>query len=214
MRSPQTVAEAVAAMRAAVALPVTVKHRIGVDEQDDYEHLAAFVEQVGSAGCDRFTVHARKAWLSGLSPKENRTVPPLRYDLVHRLKADFAQLAIEINGGFASLDAVREQLECVDGVMIGRAADDDPFLFAEADGRFYGERDPVQTRRQVVEAMIPYIEAEIATGTPLHRVTRHLLKLYAGQRGARAWRRALSDGVQRPGAGIEVVQRALERVEG
>lgn len=212
MKEPHKVADAVAAMRAAVAIPVTVKHRIGVDEVDDYAHLAAFVARVAEAGCDRFIVHARKAWLSGLSPKENRTIPPLRYDLVHRLKDEVGPLPIEINGGFRDLDAVSEQLEHLDGVMIGRAADDDPFVFADADRRIFGAANPLETRRQAVEALLPYIEAQTAAGVPLHRVTRHMLNLFARQRGARAWRRALSEGSQRPGAGIEVVRAALDHI--
>ena len=210
MKDPDRVAEAVAAMRATVAVPVTVKNRIGVDELDTYEHLAAFVGRVAEAGCDRFIVHARKAWLSGLSPKENRTIPPLRYVDVHRLKAEFPHLAVEINGGFRDLESAREQLDRVDGVMVGRAAEDDPFLFAEADRRIFGEEDLVRSRREVVEAMLPYIEEQTAAGTPVHRVSRHMLNLFAGQPGARAWRRNLSEGVQQPGAGVEVVRRALE----
>lgn len=210
MRDPDRVADAVATMRAAVTVPVTVKHRVGVDELDDYEHLATFVERVAAAGCDRFIVHARKALLSGLSPKENRTVPPLRYDLVHRLKADFGGLAVEINGGFADLDAAEAQLALVDGVMIGRAAADDPFVFADADRRIFGADNPLESRRQVVEAMLPYVESQTAAGVPLHRITRHMLNLFAGQRGARAWRRALSEGCQRPGAGIGMIRDALE----
>jgi len=212
MKTPETVAAAVSAMREAVDLPVTVKHRIGVDEQDGWEQLRAFVGRVAEAGCDRFVVHARKAWLSGLSPKENRTIPPLRYELVHRLKDELGDLAIEINGGLRSLDDVEEQLRRVDGAMIGRAADDDPFVFADADRRIFGAPNPRQTRRQVVEAMLPYIEAEVSAGTPLHRITRHMLNLFAGRRGARAWRRALSEGAQQRGAGPEVVVAALDRV--
>ncbi len=209
MAEPRLVADAVAAMRAAVALPVTVKHRIGIDELDSYEHMARFVATVAEAGCDRFSVHARIAWLSGLSPKENREIPPLRYPDVYRLKRDFPDLTIEINGGIRSLDEVEEHLERVDGVMIGRAAYDNPYLFAAADQRFFGETSPSSSRRQAVEEMMPYLESWQRRGLPIGRVTRHMLQLFAGQRGARAWRRTLSEGAPRAGAGVELLREAL-----
>jgi len=211
MAQPERVADSVAAMRAAVTVPVTVKHRIGVDDLDSYEDLHRFVEVVAASGADRFIVHARKAWLKGLSPKQNRTVPPLRYDDVHRLKRDLPHLAIEINGGFVDLDTVAVQLESVDGVMIGRAADDNPWLFSDVDQRFYGEPGPATSRRQVVEAMVPYIEEHLGRGEPLHRVTRHMLDLFSGQPGARRWRRMLTEGAHAKG-GLEVVRNALAAV--
>ncbi len=210
MAEPGTVARAVAAMRRAVALPVTVKHRVGIDDLDRYEDMYAFVETVAAAGCDRFSVHARKAWLSGLSPKENREIPPLRYDDVYRLKRELPWLAIEINGGIVSLEATEQHLRQVDGVMIGRAAYDRPYLFAEADRRFYGAGDPPPTRRQVVDAVVPYLEHWHRRGLAAGRVTRHLLQLFAGQPGARAWRRYLSENA--PGAGSEILREAIERV--
>jgi tRNA-dihydrouridine synthase A len=212
MKTPERVAEAVAAMRKVVSIPVTVKHRIGVDDLDRYEDMATFVKIVAASGADRFIVHARKAWLEGLSPKQNRTVPPLRYDDVHRLKRDFSSLDIEINGGFTDLDAVAAQLEYVDGVMIGRAAGDSPYLFAEVDRKFYGDPAPIPTRHEVVEATLPYIERRLAEGEALHRLVKPMLNLFAGQSGARAWRRHLSTEGHRPGAGLTTVTQALDLV--
>jgi tRNA-dihydrouridine synthase A len=212
MARPERVAEAVAAMRAAVPLPVTVKHRIGFDQLDRYDDMRRFVEIVAAAGCDRFAVHARKAWLSGLNPKENREIPPLRYADVHRLKRELPRLAIEINGGFRTLEAVAEQLAAVDGVMLGRVAYEEPWMLAGADRRIYGDPAPQPTRRRVVEEMLGYVEDQVAAGEPLGRVTRHLLTLFAGCPGARLWRRRLSEGAHRPGAGAELVRLALEAI--
>lgn len=212
MARPEVVARAVTAMRAAVSIPVTVKHRIGIDDRDSYEHMHEFVRVVADAGADRFTVHARKAWLSGLSPKENREIPPLRYHDVHRLKRELPHLPIEINGGFRDLDGAAAQLERVDAVMIGRAAYDDPWIFADADRRFFGHDHAPASRAAVAEAMIPYAETQRARGLPLHHVTRHMLNLFAGQRGARAWRRFLTENAQLRGAGPEVIREALDRL--
>jgi len=212
MAEPERVADAVAAMRDAVPLPVSVKHRIGFDDLDRYQDLARFVETVAAAGCDRFTVHARKAWLSGLDPKENRTVPPLRYQEVHRLKRDFPDLLVEINGGIRSLARVREHLARVDGVMIGRAAYDEPFLLAAADRELFGAATVPRSRRAVVGAFLPYVERRLREGVPLHHLTRHLLHLFAGRPGARAWRRALSERAHLPDAGPEVIADALAGV--
>jgi tRNA-dihydrouridine synthase A len=200
-------------MRAAASIPVTVKHRIGVDELDRYEDMLRFVQVVAAAGCDRFIVHARKAWTKGLSPKDNRNVPPLRYADVHRLKAELPHLAIEINGGFRSLDASIEQLEHVDGVMIGRAADDDPWMLAEADSRVFGRSGPSASRHEALEQWVPYVEARLAAGQPLHRMTRHALTLFAGQPGSRRWRRHLSEHAARTGAGIDVVWEAVRQMK-
>ncbi len=212
MKDPERVRDAIAAMRAAVSLPVTVKHRIGVDDLDRYEDLLRFVSTVAEAGADRFVVHARKAWLKGLSPKQNRTIPPLRYGDVHRLKAELPQLRVEINGGFKTLDAAEAQLEFVDGVMIGRAADDDPWIFADADRRFWGDANPAATRADVVRSLVPVAEALLASGQRLHRLTRHMLGLFAGVRGGRAWRRTLSEGGNRPDVGPELLLDALKVV--
>jgi len=212
MAEPARVADGVAAMRAAVDLPVTVKHRIGIDHIDRYEDMVAFVAVVAEAGCDRFTVHARKAWLAGLSPKENREIPPLRYADVRRLKADFPHLHIEINGGLRSLDAALEQLDHVDAVMIGRAAVDEPYLFAEADRRVFGDAaEPVPTREEVALAMIPYLEGLVASGDRVHRATRHMLTLFHGVPGTRAWKRILSEN-PRTTEPAAMIHEALARV--
>lgn len=216
MATPEKVAQAVEAMRAAVGLPVTVKHRIGIDELDRYEDMLRFVDVVSEAGADRFSVHARKAWLSGLSPKENRNVPPLRHAEVHRLKRERPELMIEINGGIVSLGQAEEHLEHVDAVMIGRGAYDDPWALADADRRLFGAENPATSRRQVVEAYLPYVERQLAGGTPLHRITRHMLQLFAGRPGARAWRRHLTEASQGVGAdveeGLRVLIEGLEKV--
>lgn len=213
MKDPGRVAECVAAMREAVDVEVTVKCRIGVDEQDPEEVLPAFLEQIRAAGCERVTIHARKAWLQGLSPKENRDIPPLDYDLVHRMKAAFPDMHVSINGGIASLDEARTHLEAgLDGVMIGRAAYHQPTdILATADPVIFGTgqaTDPIE----VVQKMVPYVERHLAEGGRLHQITRHMLGLFAGRPGARAWRRALSEGAVDEGAGPEVMLQALENV--
>jgi len=212
MAEPETVAAAVTAMRTATALPVTVKTRTGIDDRDSYGHLKAFVAAVAAAGCGSLTVHARKAWLSGLSPKENREVPPLDYPRVYRLKVDFPDLDVVINGGIATLDEAAGHLSHVDGAMIGRSAYQTPFMLAEADRRFFDGAAPVPTRDGVVRALLPYVEAECAAGVPVKAVTRHILGLFNGQPGARLWRRTLSELAHRPGAGPEAIEAALERV--
>lgn len=213
MKDPARVAECVAAMREAVNVDVTVKCRIGVDDQEPEEVLPAFLEQISAAGCQRVTIHARKAWLQGLSPKENRDVPPLDYDLVHRMKAAFADLHISINGGIASLDEAAAHLDAgLDGVMIGRAAYHQPGdILADADRRIFcvgTVRDPMT----VVQEMVPYVEGHLANGGRLHQITRHMLGLFAGRPGARAWRRALSEGAVHEGAGPEVMLQALNHI--
>jgi tRNA-dihydrouridine synthase A len=212
MAQPEVVAEAVAAMQGAVRLPVTVKHRIGIDNCDRYEDMAAFVRTVSQAGCQRFIVHARKAWLQGLSPKQNRTVPPLRYEDVHRLKQEFPHLSIEINGGITTLEQARQQLQFVDGVMIGRAAYDNPYLFATADGEIYGEARTPPSREEVVEIMLPYIDYWTGKGSRLNAISRHLLELFAGQPGSKAWKRYISENAHLPGAGSEVILAAMASV--
>ncbi len=212
MAEPDLVAECVAAMRAAADLPVTVKSRIGIDGRDAYEELADFVRRVAAGGCAVFIVHARKAWLSGLSPKQNREIPPLRYEIVHRLKRDFPELTVVLNGGLITLEQVAEQLRQVDGAMIGRAAYENPYLLAEADERFFGASAPPPGRHQVVRALLPYLEKQLRAGTPLHCMTRPILGLFQGLPGARAWRRTLSERACRRGAGVEVVEAALARV--
>ena len=212
MKEPDLVAECVSAMREAVSVPVTVKCRIGVDEQDPQEALFGFVDTVRKAGVTSFAVHARKAWLKGLSPKENRTIPPLDYDLVRRLKAEWPELEIILNGGIETLDQGLAETQTLDGMMIGRAAYHDPFILAEADSRLFGRADPVSSRIEAVEAYRPYMTDRLAQGARLHDMTRHILGLFTGQPGARMWRRILSEKAPKRGAGMDVIDEALEAV--
>ena len=212
MAEPDLVAGCVAAMRVAIDLPVTVKTRIGIDDRDSYEALTDFVGRVASGGCEVFIIHARKAWLRGLSPKENREIPPLRYDIVYRLKRDFPDLTIILNGGLRNLDQAEDELRRVDGVMIGRAAYENPYLLADADRRFFGSDTPLPSRHQVIRAFLPYVENQLQQGTPLHCMTRHVLGLFQGIPGARAWRRHLSEHAHRRGAGVEVLEAALRQI--
>ena len=213
MAQPEVVAKVVEAMQGAVEIPVTVKHRIGIDERDRYADLKEFVRIVSEAGCQRFTVHARKAWLQGLSPKENRNVPPLRYEDVYRLKQDFPQLLIEINGGIKTLAAIKEHLKFVDAVMIGRAAYDNPGLFATVDQEIYGSTDPSPTMKEVVYAMLPYLDDWVKRGLKLNSMTRHFIHLFNGQPGAKSWRRYLTEKGCEANAGAEVVEAALEFIQ-
>ncbi|MEL6235261.1 MAG: tRNA dihydrouridine(20/20a) synthase DusA [Pseudomonadota bacterium] len=209
MREPALVAECVAAMQAAVAVPVTVKCRIGVDEQEPAEALPAFLDALVASGCPRVIIHARKAWLKGLSPRENRDIPPLDYDLAAAMIGRFEGLAVELNGGIAALDAARAQLaRGFAGVMIGRAAYHAPGALLPGIDALYGDA-PGRSAEAAVRAMLPYIEAECAAGTRLNQITRHMLGLFAGCPGARRWRRLLSEEAARPGAGPELVERAL-----
>lgn len=218
MARPEQVADIVTSIRNAVKVPVTVKHRIGIDDLDRYEDLAHFVDVVRQSGCDRFIVHARIALLQGLSPKENRRIPPLRYEDVFRLKAAYPDLLIEGNGHVKTLDRVEELLETLDGVMIGRAAYETPAIFADADRRIYGEDNPGLSMLEVVESMIPYIEARVAAGTPQKCITRHMMNLFKGMSGARRWRRTLSEKTRGLGArelfeeGLVDIREGLKRV--
>ncbi|MFK8182296.1 MAG: tRNA dihydrouridine(20/20a) synthase DusA [Phormidesmis sp.] len=212
MAQPERVADCITAMMGASSLPVSVKHRIGIDDLDRYEDMAHFVDVVSATGCQQFSVHARKAWLQGLSPKDNRTIPPLRYGDVHRLKQDFPHLQIEINGGFKTLAQAKAQLNKVDAVMIGRAAYDTPFIFATADQDFFAQSAAPPPREQVVRAMVPYIDKWTSKGTRLHSITRHMLHLFHAQPGSRAWKRSLTEHSAQPGAGADVVLNALDQV--
>ncbi|MCR9147105.1 MAG: tRNA dihydrouridine(20/20a) synthase DusA [Rhodobacteraceae bacterium] len=216
MTDPGLVAACCAAMRDAVDVEITVKCRIGVDDQDPEYVLPEFLARIVAAGVERVSIHARKAWLQGLSPKENRDVPPLDYDLVHRMKQLFPNLHISVNGGIETLDEACARLEGgLDGVMIGRAAYHRPVdILGSADRRIFGLDVPDRTAEDAVVAMLPYIEAHLAKGGKLHQVTRHMLGLFAGRPGARAWRRNLSENVTRPGAGPELVEEALQEVTG
>ncbi|TQV83604.1 tRNA dihydrouridine(20/20a) synthase DusA [Denitrobaculum tricleocarpae] len=211
MAEPDLVARCVEAMRRA-PIEVTVKTRIGIDAQDSYEELHDFVGKLAAVGTTTVIIHARKAWLSGLSPKQNREIPPLRYDVVHRLKGDYPDLAIVLNGGVQDLAQSLGHLERVDGVMIGRAAYHDPYLLAEADQRIFRDVRPVATRPEIVMNLMPYAEKLASGGVPVKHLTRHILGLFNGERGARLWRRYLSENAHLPGAGPQVILEALEQV--
>jgi tRNA-dihydrouridine synthase A len=213
MAEPKLVAECVAAMRNAVRIPVTVKCRIGIDDQDEDADLQNFVETVAATGCTTFIVHARKAWLQGLSPKENREIPPLNYDRVYRLKQSLPHLTIILNGGLESVDHAISNLNNLDGVMLGRAAYHTPWTLIETDPKFGGCPAPVSTRREAVELMVDYIPRYLAIGEPLHHISRHMLGLYHGQPGGRIWRQILSTEGCKRGAGVDVLHHAVEAVE-
>lgn len=213
MAEPELVAACIGAMQARVSVPVTVKCRIGIDEQDSEVDLARFVGVVADAGCRTFIVHARKAWLRGLSPKQNREVPPLDYERVYRLKAARPDLTIVLNGGIDDLDAAQAHVAYVDGVMLGRAAYQNPYLLADVDRRFFGAGHAAALRAEVVEAMLPHIAAHLAGGGRLNNVVRHMLGLYHGQPRARVFRRHLSENAVKDGAGVDVLREALTIVE-
>ena len=214
MAEPQLVADGVAAMRADVDIPVTVKTRIGIDDKDSYEELVAFISCVAESGCTTFIIHARKAWLQGLSPKQNREIPPLSYSTVYQLKRDFPQLKFVINGGITDLQQTVQHLQQIDGVMLGRAAYQNPALLAEIDNRFFTHVNSSETldRYQIIEQLIPYIEQQCQQGIRLHAISRHILGLFQGQPGAKAWRRYISENAHKRGAGVEVIAAALAKV--
>jgi len=213
MAEPALVADCVRAMRDAVALPVTVKHRIGLDANEDYGFVRDFVGTVAQSGCGVFIVHARNAVLKGLSPKENREVPRLRYDVVHRLKREFPDLTIVLNGGLESWPDVERELDRVDGVMLGRVAYHDPMFLAPVDWRLFGDDRGPATREQVLRAMVPYVTAQAALGVPLRSIARHMLGLYHGRPGGRRFRQLLSDAATLRNAGSELLMQALAAVE-
>jgi tRNA-dihydrouridine synthase A len=212
MAEPQLVAQCVVAMKNIVKVPVTVKCRIGIDEQDPEQSLFGFAAAVKAAGADALIVHARKAWLKGVSPRENREVPPLNYAIVHRLKAAHPDWPVIINGGIGSLEMAKEQLQHVDGLMMGRAAYQEPWRLLDADPQMFGEPAPISSAKEAALAFVPYIERELAQGTRLHAMTRHMLGLFHAVPGARAFRRHLSTHAVRPGAGAEVLLDALSHV--
>ena len=213
MAEPTLVADCISAMRGAVSIPVTVKCRIGIDDQDSEADFERFILTVAASGCTTFIVHARKAWLKGLSPKENREVPPLDYARVFRLKAAHPELTIVLNGGIGGLDEGVPHRHQVDGLMLGRAAYQTPYMLAEVDQRWFGSAAPPPTRRAVLEGMIPYIEAHLAKGGRLNNICRHMLGIYHGQPGARAFRRHISEHGPGATAGIEVLREAIELAE-
>ena len=211
MKEADLVAECVQQMKQ-VPVPVTIKSRIGVDDQDSYENLVEFVAKTSQAGCQAYVIHARKAWLKGLSPKQNREVPPLDYPRVYQLKQDFPELEIIINGGIEGFNTIDEHLTKVDGVMLGREAYYNPFMLAEVDQRIYGHSDPIATRESIIEQIIPYIEAQVSEGARLKHITRHILGLFRGIPGARLWRRHLSENAHKPEATVELLRQALKLV--
>lgn len=213
MAEPDLVARCMAAMRQATPVPVTIKHRIGIDDMDDYDGMVNFVRTVAETGCTTFIVHARKAWLKGLNPKENREIPPLQYERVFQLKREFPDLEIIINGGITSIEQCERLLQEVDGVMLGREIYSNPWLLSEVDARIYGSQSQKPTRQQVMERFIAYCEEQLAKGTRLQHLTRHITGLYQGLPGARQFRRTLSEQAHVTGAGIEVIYRALEHVD-
>jgi tRNA-dihydrouridine synthase A len=212
MAEPLLVARCLRAMRDAVGVPVTVKTRIGIDDQDSYDFLRRFVAAVAEAGCRTVIIHARKAWLRGLSPKQNRELPPLRHELVHRVKAEFPELEVIANGGIRTLAEAGEQLARVDGVMLGRQAYQDPYCLVEWEAALLDAAEPAPPRVEIARRLLPYVERELADGTPLKAITRHILGLFQGMPRARAWRRHLSEAAHRPGAGAEVITAALTKI--
>ncbi|MEZ8226539.1 tRNA dihydrouridine(20/20a) synthase DusA [Vibrio splendidus] len=213
MAEPELVADCVSGMKEVTDIPITVKTRIGIDDQDSYEFLTKFVSTVSEkGGCEQFTIHARKAWLSGLSPKENREIPPLDYDRAYQIKKDFSDLVIAVNGGVTTLEQTKEHLQHLDGVMIGREAYHSPFILAEVDQQIFGLDTPIKKRSQVVEEMYPYIERELSNGASLGHISRHMLGLFQSMPGARQWRRYISENAHKKGAGIEVMQTALAKI--
>lgn len=212
MAEPGLVAECVAAMRQAVSIPVTVKSRIGIDESDSYEELLHFISTVADSGCRTFIVHARKAWLKGLSPKQNREVPPLRYDMVYQLKKDLPTLEIILNGGITTLDQAEEILKHVDGVMMGREAYHNPYILADVDRRFFADPQEPKSRLEIVMLLIPYIQQQLKIDARLNDISRHILGLFHGEPGARSWRRYISENVSKPNANENVILDALKFV--
>ena len=213
MAEPKLVAECVDAMQQAASIPITVKTRIGIDEQDSYEFLTDFIDTVKAVGCDTFIVHARKAWLQGLSPKENREIPPLDYERVYQLKRDYPKLNISINGGVKSITEAKGHLEHLDGVMVGREAYQNPYILAFVDNELYGANKPILSREQIIEQMLPYIETHLKNGGRLNHISRHMIGLFQGQSGSRAWRRYISENAHKPNAGMEVIIDALNAMK-
>ena len=212
MARPELVADCIASMQQSTTVPVTVKTRLGIDDRDSYDELKTFINKVSNAGCRTFILHARKAWLHGLSPRENREIPPLKYTTVYRLKTDFPDLEIIINGGFTRFDQILEQFKHVDGVMIGRVACNNPYLLAEADKKIFADENTTASRQQVLSEFMDYLEVQLDQGISLNHMTRHVLGLYYGQPGAGAFRRYISENAHKPGAGTEVLQQAARIV--
>ncbi len=212
MGKPDLVADCVKAMMDSCDIPVTVKHRIGIDHMESYEQLLAFIEPVAAAGCSVFIVHARKAWLQGLSPKENREIPPLNYPWVYQLKKDFPHLTIVVNGGIQTIEECHDHLEHVDGVMLGREAYQNPWMLAQVDEALFGMDSPLKSRDDVIAELLPFAEQHLAQGGQLNHITRHILGLYQGIPGARKFRRHLSENAYKKEAGIRILAEAYALV--
>lgn len=210
MAQPQLVADCVKAMQDACSIPVTVKHRIGIDDMESYQQLLDFIEPIARSGCKTFIIHARKAWLQGLSPKQNREIPPLDYPMVYRVKQDFPELEIIVNGGIDNLDQCNQHLQSVDGVMLGRAAYQNPYVLAQVDQRFYGADKNTKSREQVLLDFMPYVEEQLNLDVPLNHISRHILGLFQKVPGAKLFRRHISENAHKKAAGIEVLQQALQ----
>jgi len=213
MAEPKLVAECISAMQSKISIPVTVKCRIGIDEQDEFTQLPLFLQILADVGCNTFILHARKAWLKGLSPKENRDVPPLNYELVYEMKKRFPKLNITINGAIDNLDDAKKHLQFVDGVMIGRAAYNNPYVLANADNLLYGDDKNIPTRHQVLAEFLPYVDQQLKEGVKLSQISRHILGLFQGLPGARLFRRHISENANKPSATTQVIKDAAKFVQ-
>ncbi|BAQ60289.1 tRNA dihydrouridine synthase A [Geminocystis sp. NIES-3708] len=213
MAKPTIVTQCLEKMQKSVKIPVTVKHRIGIDHQDSYEDMKNFVKIISDSGCQRFIIHARKAWLQGLSPKENRNIPPLRYEDVYQLKQDFPHLAIEINGGITTIEQTKHHLKFIDGVMIGRAAYDNPYLFATIDQEIYKKDYPILSREEIIQSLYPYIDFWTSNKLKLNTIMRHTLQIFAKQPGTKQWKRYLSENGNTFQGGSDIVRQALKQLE-
>ncbi|NVJ93622.1 MAG: tRNA dihydrouridine(20/20a) synthase DusA [Methylocystaceae bacterium] len=213
MAEPDLVADCIKAMQDATSLPITIKHRIGIDDLDSYDLLCAFIDKVAQTGCETFIVHARKAWLKGLSPKQNREVPPLRHDIVHEIKKDFPHLEIILNGGILSVEEAQSHLDKVDGVMIGRAAYETPYIMANADQVIFGSEAPIISRQEALKRFLPYVTEQVENDVYLRHMAKHLFGLFQGERGAKAWRRYLSEHMFENGANSSVIEKASALIE-
>ena len=213
MAEPQLIAECIDAMRSNVSIPITVKNRLGIDKQNEEQSLRQFIDVVSLSGCNTFIIHARKAWLKGLSPKENRQIPPLNYELVYQIKREYPQLEIILNGGIKTLEESQYHLRHVDGVMLGREVYHNPYVMIQVDADIYNIARPIPSRKQLLHQYFSYIEEKLVEGVPLKHMSRHLLGLFQGQAGAKAWRRYISENAHKKGADITVLQRAMDKVE-
>jgi tRNA-dihydrouridine synthase A len=212
MGKPEIVAECVSAMRSAVSIPITIKCRIGIDDNESYDFFNHFIEITRTSGCEVYLVHARKAWLNGLSPKQNREIPPLHYEYAHQLKAQYPELTVVLNGGLKTHEAGLAELGNLDGVMLGRAPYENSYLLASVDQQWFGDASLIRSRQEIIEMLLPYIEQQLSQGLYLRHIGRHLLTLFSGEQGAKAWRRYLSEHMHLENSGINTIREALKRV--